>query len=339
MQSRKNYRIILFVALTLSLGVITANLPFVNTTVAGAPTPPLTSVAHDATLAGAGTTAAPLGVASGGIGTSQLASSAVSSLNIALGAVGGSQLANGAVTSTKLGLSAVGTAQIADGAVTASKIGSGQVVKSLNSLTDNIVLAAGSNITITPSGNTLTIDANPPAPTPQPYINPLRVATLQWYDANQTGLTYAAGTIPLGIAFDGANMWITNQNANSVTKRRANDGANLGTFAVGSLPNAIAFDGANMWVVNLGSSTVTKLRASDGANLGTFSLGGNPFGIAFDGANIWVANSTSNTITKLRASDGANLGTFGVGTTPLGIAIDGANIWVANGSDNSVTKL
>ena len=34
---------------------------------------------------------------------------------------------------------------------------SGSVVKSLNSLKDNITLAAGSNVTITPRGNTLTI--------------------------------------------------------------------------------------------------------------------------------------------------------------------------------------
>lgn len=46
---------------------------------------------------------------------------------------------------------------IADGAVTSSKIPSGQVVKSLNSLKDDVTLAPGSNVTITPSGNTLTI--------------------------------------------------------------------------------------------------------------------------------------------------------------------------------------
>jgi len=54
----------------------------------------------------------------------------------------------------------VGTAQLADGSVTSTKIASGQVVKTLNSLTDNVTLAAGSNVTITPSGNTLTISAS-----------------------------------------------------------------------------------------------------------------------------------------------------------------------------------
>jgi hypothetical protein len=48
---------------------------------------------------------------------------------------------------------------VADGAVTSNKIPSRQVVKSINSLQDNVNLAAGDNIMITPSGNTLTIAA------------------------------------------------------------------------------------------------------------------------------------------------------------------------------------
>jgi hypothetical protein len=46
---------------------------------------------------------------------------------------------------------------IAPNAVDAANIASGQVVKGINNLKDNVTLAAGSNITITPSGNTLTI--------------------------------------------------------------------------------------------------------------------------------------------------------------------------------------
>ncbi len=79
----------------------------------------LFQVSHDATLAGNGTSATPLGIADGG------------------------------VTGPK----------IANGAVIGSKIASGQVVKSLNGLFDNVNLTAGSNITITPSGNSLNIAA------------------------------------------------------------------------------------------------------------------------------------------------------------------------------------
>ena len=69
----------------------------------GPPLPPLTSVAHDATLTGQGITASPLGISHGGVGTAQLANGAVTAGTIANGAVGTTQLANGAVTAGKLG--------------------------------------------------------------------------------------------------------------------------------------------------------------------------------------------------------------------------------------------
>jgi hypothetical protein len=221
-------------------------------------------------------------------------------------------------------------------------IASGQVTRSVNGLTDDVSLVAGDNVTITPSGNTLTIASSQP---PQPYINPLRVATLQWYSVNETGLRYA---IPPGntvhLAFDGANMWVVSgqQLSSSITKIRASDGANLGTFSAGTeRPQAIAFDGANMWVSNGEDNSVPKIRTSDGVRVGSVSIAFSPRGIAFDGANMWFTHS-ANSVTKLRVNDSATLGIFSVGSatsSPSGIAFDGANIWVANSADNTVTKL
>jgi DNA-binding beta-propeller fold protein YncE len=73
----------------------------------------------------------------------------------------------------------------------------------------------------------------------------------------------------------------------------------LGTFAVGTNPSHVMFDGANIWVTNFGSANVTKLQASTGKVLGTFAVGTNPIYAAFDGANIWVTNYGSKTVSKL----------------------------------------
>jgi DNA-binding beta-propeller fold protein YncE len=59
------------------------------------------------------------------------------------------------------------------------------------------------------------------------------------------------------VAFDGYYIWVASYN-NDVTKLRASDGANMGTFTVGSSPYLLAFDGANIWVTNAGSGTVSK---------------------------------------------------------------------------------
>ena len=154
---------------------------------------------------------------------------------------------------------------------------------------------------------------------------------------------FDVGSQPTGVAFDGANIWVSNNSSNSVTKLRASDAMDLGTFRTGSYPVGIAFDGANIWVANYGfngsGSTVTKLRASDGAELGEYRTGKGPRGLAFDGSNIWVADSAGDTVTKLRTSDGAILGTFAVGPSPECIAFDGNSVWVTNRDSDSVTKL
>ncbi len=71
------------------------------------------------------------------------------------------------------------------------------------------------------------------------------------------------------------------------------------SFPVGDVPFGVAFDGANIWVTNEVGDNVTKLRAFDGAHLGTFPVGIGPQGVAFDGANIWVANGSSDSVTRI----------------------------------------
>src|SRR5262249_44290901 len=54
----------------------------------------------------------------------------------------------------------VATTNLADGSVTAAKVASGQVVKSLNGLKDDVSLAVGANLTLATNGSTLQLSAN-----------------------------------------------------------------------------------------------------------------------------------------------------------------------------------
>ena len=129
-------------------------------------------------------------------------------------------------------------------------------------------------------------------------LNPLQVALLRWYEASEAGNDFAVGNQSSFVAFDGANIWVTNQFDGTVSKLRASDGMTMGTFAVGNGPRGVAFDGANIWVTNPLDGTVSKLRASNGLPLGTFDVGVFPILMAFDRANIWVANALSDTVSK-----------------------------------------
>lgn len=69
---------------------------------------------------------------------------------------------DGSITAGKIATAAVTTEKIANGAVTGTKIAPNEVVRSLNGLREQVVLEAGTNVTIVPDGNRLRIAA--PAP-------------------------------------------------------------------------------------------------------------------------------------------------------------------------------
>ena len=92
-------------------------------------------------------------------------------------------------------------------------------------------------------------------------MNYEKVALKKWYVANQV-TTFRIGnpfSLPLGIQFDDANLWVSCDGRDAVVKLRAFDGAILGTSSVGSTPTSVAFDGANTWVTNLFDGTASKL--------------------------------------------------------------------------------
>ena len=182
-------------------------------------------------------------------------------------------------------------ATVTNGSITPAKIAAGAVGSA--ALAPNLTLSGTTAGIFTGDGSGLTGIAATPS------RNSQQIAILRWYEANQTGQTFAVGNQPSGVAFDGANVWVTNLFSGTVTKLRAGDGALQGTFAVGSSPSGVAFDGTHIWVTNNGSANVTKLRASDGAVQGAFAVGNSPSSVAFDGSSIWVTNQLSGNVTKL----------------------------------------
>jgi DNA-binding beta-propeller fold protein YncE len=142
-----------------------------------------------------------------------------------------------------------------------------------------------------------------------------------------------------GILFDGANIWVTDEDANTLMKLNAN-GSIAQTLTVGSAPIHPVFDGMNIWVPNQTSSSITVVRVKDSQGnplesafvLATLTGNGlnTPFFSAFDGERIAVTNQLGNQLSLWKATDLTPLGAFpmGEGTIPLGVCSDGLNFWV-----------
>jgi len=49
-------------------------------------------------------------------------------------------------------------------------------------------------------------------------MNPMQIALLRRYEANEVGISFNVGNRPIDVAFDGAHIWVTNLNGNRVSK-------------------------------------------------------------------------------------------------------------------------
>ncbi len=168
----------------------------------------------------------------------------------------------------------------------------------------------------------------------------LRTSSTPPINGIATSTTYGIGTStdPVGIAFDGTNMWMTDGGAQAVTKISPTGVTT--TYIIGAAlgPIAIAFDGTNMWTADVGNS-VTKISPTGATT--TYSIGAStqPYGIAFDGTNMWTADHANNSVTKISPTGLVFSYGIGVGTVPYDIAFDGINMWTADSSGQAVTKI
>ncbi|MEQ1605431.1 MAG: tail fiber domain-containing protein [Pyrinomonadaceae bacterium] len=161
---------------------------------------------------------------------------------------------------------------IANNAVTDPKIATGQVVKGINALKDNVTLAAGANITITPSGNTLTIASNTAS------VNAIINQTTQ-----QAGANFNIGGTGTANVFSAATQY------------------NIGA------ERALSVNGTNNLFVGVGSGQSTTLGSSNtfvgkSAGQGTTAGGDN----SFFGTLAGVLNSTGGSNSFFGSNSGIN---------------------------------
>ena len=147
----------------------------------------------------------------------------------------------------------ISTNKIQNGAVTGEKIGENEVVKSINGLKDSVNLAAGTNITLTPSGNTLTIDATPG-------------------DAGISGVTAGAGlsgggtsgTVTLSVSNNGITTAMLQDNSINSSKIENNSitSSDISPDILSSI-DGVSHDGGNVDLVAGSNVTITPDDANN----------------------------------------------------------------------------
>jgi hypothetical protein len=144
--------------------------------------------------------------------------------------------------------------------------------------------------------------------------------------------TFSAGfTGPIGALFDGASVWISDQDSDQLHRLDV-AGNVVQSVAVGDGPGQMSFDGANLWVVNNLANSISVVAAATGTVLATLSPATpvEATGIAFDGERILVTDQ-GDSVALYRAADLKPLGAFdlGAGSNPLAACSDGRRFWVS----------
>ena len=242
---------------------------------------------------------------------------------------------------TALGVAdnAVAAAQIADGTITAADIAGSQVVKSVNSLTEAVTLAAGSNVTITPSGNTLTI-----------------ASTGGGGGGNTLDAAYDQGGAGIGrtITADNGAVNIQGTGGLKVTGAVWLDGTTGGTPVSGAgtrmmwIPAKAAFRAGEVSGTEWDDASIGTYSTVHGGQNNTASsqwsiVGGGKDNIAQIGSYAMVsggmgnnANNTSSAIAGGRANNATGVESF-VGGGGVNTAGGGANAVVAGGFSNTAS--
>ena len=139
------------------------------------------------------------------------------------------------------------------------------------------------------------------------------------------------GGSPIGVSYSPANgeVYVSNQNLNTVSVINGTTHGVTTMFNVGSTPIGLAYNPVNMamYVTNAGSNSVSVIFSDNTLSPTSISVGSYPEGIAFDpsNGNLYVANRDSNTISVINATDNTIVTTISDSGGLKGVAFDPVN--------------
>ena len=151
-------------------------------------------------------------------------------------------------------------------------------------------------------------------------------------------------TFPLGIVYDGQNIWVTAEyfGIAGVLLKLDASGAVLQTVGVGHGPRWPSFDGENLWVLNAGvDQPISVVRAATGTVLATLTgngMSGGPYGVAFDGTRVLVSSFAGLSLWNAADLTPAGFLPLGPEDFPLGVCTDGIDFWVALSSAGQLAR-
>jgi YVTN family beta-propeller protein len=131
---------------------------------------------------------------------------------------------------------------------------------------------------------------------------------------------------PAGIALGADAVWVTDAEANNVT--RVDPTGLVKSLAVGDGPSGIAVGEGGVWVADTLDDAIVRIDPSTKAVTAMIPVGHSPTGVSLGAGSVWVANSGDGTVTRIDPVTDKRIATIVVGGSPQAITFAGDRAWV-----------
>ena len=112
-------------------------------------------------------------------------------------------------------------------------------------------------------------------------------------------LTLELEARPGSIVASEDDVWLTNPDADTVTRIDPEEQAIVDTIPVGENPTAIAVGEGSVWVVESGGPSVSRISPDTVEVVETIEVGNGPAGVAVGEGAVWVTNRFDGTISRI----------------------------------------
>jgi YVTN family beta-propeller protein len=150
----------------------------------------------------------------------------------------------------------------------------------------------------------------------------------------------AVGTGPHGVAVGGGAVWVTNTDADTVSRIDIRTNAVVQTVDVGNGPEGIAIGAGSAWVANSLSGTISRIDTRTNEVVRTIPVGNRPTGVAFGLGGLWVTNAADRTLLRIDPNTGAPGKPLTIEQGADAVAVGDGSVWVTSGgSPGSVARV
>jgi peptide/nickel transport system substrate-binding protein len=159
-------------------------------------------------------------------------------------------------------------------------------------------------------------------------------------DSGEVVSTLGLTTRPGSIAASADGVWVTNPDAETVTRIEPEGQDVHDAIHVGQNPTGIAVGEDVVWVVESGGPSVSRISPDTNAVVGdAIGVGNGPAGIAVGEGAVWVTNRFDGTISRIDPNRGKVVKTIPVGLDPRGITTGFGSVWVGLAGSNTVIRI